>query len=281
MSAPPIPGDGACTRPRTRRSGMTRVAVLGRGAAGGPVIEALDEERIPGAVLVAVADSRGFQDHDGIALTVEQLADRADLVVEAAGRQALTALGPKLVAAGLDLLVLSIGALADRPTRAALTAGPGRLYVSTGAIGGLDVIRALADAGELERITITSTKPPRTLVQDWMDQAERRALLDATARFEVMRGTPQQIATAFPRSANVAMAVAVAAGSAPLVEAAMFADPACPTPTHEISVVSRAGEYHFELRNQPSPDNPATSRLVPLAVIRALHDLAGRQETLL
>jgi aspartate dehydrogenase len=267
--------------PATAQTGPLRVAVLGKGAIGGPVVAALRSGKIPGATLVAVVDSRGANDVAGEPMLFEELAERADLVVEAAGQRVLAETGPKVIAAGLDLLMLSIGALADDDLHTRLSAGPGRLYLSTGAIGGLDLVRAVADAGTLEKVTIETTKAPRTLVQSWMDEDQRSALLEAGVRTEVLRGSPQRIATAFPRSANVAMAVATAAGDPDLVEAVVFADPDCTVTTHEITVHSSTGSYWFRIRNLPSPDNPATSRLVPFAVLRALQDLAGRRETLI
>jgi aspartate dehydrogenase len=228
-----------------------------------------------------VVDSHGANDAAGEPITFEQLTTAADLVVEAAGQRVLAEVGPQVIAAGLDLLVLSIGALADDALHDALSGGPGRLYLSTGAIGGLDLLRAVAGAGMLEKVTIETTKRPRTLVQDWMDEDERASILDASARTEVLRGSPQRIATAFPKSANVAMAVATAAGEPGKVEAIVYADPGCSVTTHEITVQSSTGSYWFRIRNLPSPDNPATSGLVPFAVLRALQDLAGRRETLI
>ena len=274
MSAIPVPD--ALDQPRT-----LRIAVLGKGAIGGPVAAAITAGQITGAELAAVVDSHGATDPDGAPLGFEQLTQRADLVVEAAGQRVLADLGPRIIASGLDLLVLSIGAMADDDLHRALSDGPGRLYLSTGAIGGLDLLRAVADAGTLEGVTIATTKRPRTLVQDWMDDDQRSAVLDAGARTEVLRGTPQRIATAFPKSANVAMAVATAAGDPAKVEAIVYADPACTVTTHEITVRSTTGSYWFRIKNLPSPNNPATSGLVPFAVLRALQDLAGRRETLI
>jgi aspartate dehydrogenase len=258
-----------------------RVAVLGNGAIGGPVAAARRSGQVPGATLAAVVDSRGAQDADGVPISFSDVLDRTDLVVEAAGQQVLAEAGPDLIAAGLDLLALSLGALADDDLHARLSAGPGRLYLSTGAIGGLDLLRAAATAGTLEQATIETTKRPSTLVQDWMDSTQRAGILEAGARTEVLRGSPQQIATAFPKSANVAMAVALAAGDPGLVEAVVYADPDCTLTTHEISVRSASGNYLFRIHSLPSPTNPATSGVVPFAVLRALQDLAGRRETLI
>ncbi|WP_040385299.1 aspartate dehydrogenase domain-containing protein [Demetria terragena] len=258
-----------------------RIAVLGKGAIGGPVAAAIKAGHVTGARLVAVVDSQGVTTPDDSPISLGELNRRADLVVEAAGQKVLAEIGPRVIAEGLDLLVLSIGAMADENLRRTLSSGPGRLYLSTGAIGGLDLLRAVADAGTLEQVTIATTKQPRTLLQDWMDDEQRAAILDSSGRTEVLRSTPQRVATAFPKSANVAMAVATAADDSAKVEAVVYADPTCTVTTHELSVRSSTGNYWFQIKNLPSPDNPATSSLVPFAVLRALQDLAGRRETLI
>ncbi|WP_310961321.1 aspartate dehydrogenase domain-containing protein [Nocardioides terrisoli] len=263
------------------QGGPLRVAVLGHGSIGRPVADALKSGNVDGAALAAVVDSHGTQDAAGESITFAQATELADLFVEAAGQNVLAEFGPRVVAAGVDLLVLSIGALADERLHEQLFGGPGRLYLSTGAIGGLDLIRAVADGGTLDKICIETYKQPRTLVQDWMDDQQRAELLEVTGRTEVLRGTPQRIATAFPKSANVAMAVAMAAGDPAKVEAVVFADPECSLTSNEITVQSRTGSYLFQIRNLPSRDNPASSGVVPFAVLRAIQDLAGRRETLI
>lgn len=258
-----------------------RVALLGVGTIGSVIAAALREGRVPGAALVATIDAAGARLTSGDAFDIADLRSHADVVVEAAGQSALAAHGPDFVAAGIDLLALSIGALADPDTRQRLTCGPGRLYLSTGAVGGLDLVRALADDGLLTKVTIRTTKRPTTLVQPWMDEQLRQRLTDASEPVEVLRGRPADIARAFPRSANVAMSTALATGDASVVEAVVVADPTCATTTHEITVDATIGSHRFVIGNHPSQQNPATSAVVPHAVLRALRDLAGRQVTLI
>ncbi|WP_067465926.1 aspartate dehydrogenase domain-containing protein [Actinomadura macra] len=267
-----------------------RVVVLGRGAIGRPVALALAAGHVEGARLAGVFDSRGGVRYeqgvppfpaDGAPLPPESLPETADLVVEAAGHPVLEDLGARVVACGIDLLAVSVGALCAPAARSVLTGGPGRLYLSTGAIGGLEVIRALAESGALRRVRIETTKRATTLVQPWMDEAERERLRTLAAPVELLRGSPATVARAFPRSANVAASVASAAGNWDLVEAVVRADPACADTVHRIEVGSDAGEHSFQIRNVPSPDNPATSALVPHAVLRAIRDIAGRAVTLI
>lgn len=257
-----------------------RVVVLGRGAIGGPVARALADGQVEGACLAGTFDSSGGVRHGAPApLTVESLRGSADLVVEAAGQPVLADVGARVVAAGIDLLAVSVGALCDPDVRAALTQGPGRLYLSTGAIGGLEVIRALAQSGALRRVRIETTKRATTLIQPWMDDTEASRLRTLTSPMDVMRGSAATIARAFPKSANVAAAVASAAGDWDLVEAVVRAAPGDIATSHHIEVDGTAGRYGFQINNVPAPGNPATSALVPLAVLRAIRDIAGRGVT--
>ncbi|MEV5749258.1 aspartate dehydrogenase domain-containing protein [Actinoallomurus sp. NPDC052308] len=233
---------------------MRSVAVIGRGAIGGVVIGALERGEVPGARLAAVVDL-GDPLEDALAV--------ADLVVECAGQAALAAHGPRVIAAGRDLLVVSIGALTDDALHERLRGGPGRLFLTSGAVGGLDLLRAAAAMAPLERVRIVTTKKPATL-----------GVRDATGPVEVMRGPARQIAAAFPKSTNVAAAVALAVGSFDVVEAVVVADPAATLTSHVITASGPAGEYRFEIRNRPSAANPASSQIVPHAVLATLRDLA-------
>ncbi|MFE3454225.1 aspartate dehydrogenase domain-containing protein [Nonomuraea sp. NPDC059194] len=230
------------------------VAIVGRGAIGSVVISALEAGEIPRARLVATVD---------IGDRLEDAIEAADLVVECAGQRALAEIGPKVVAAGKDLLVVSIGAFTDDALLAGLREGPGRVHLTSGAIGGLDLLRAASRMAPLDRIRIITTKKPATL-----------GVPDVGQPVEVMRGPAREIAAAFPKSTNVAAAVALAVGSLDLVEAVVVADPAATLTSHVIEAHGASGDYRFEIRNHPSTDNPASSRIVPYAVLSAIEELS-------
>ncbi|WP_034278187.1 aspartate dehydrogenase domain-containing protein [Haloechinothrix halophila] len=252
-----------------------KVGVLGAGAIGGIVARALRDGQVPGAALTGVAHD-GAADPDGLpVLAMPDLIAGSDLVVEAAGQHALAEHGPAVLDAGTDLLVVSVGALANTALfDRLLAAGPGALHLSTGAIGGLDLLRAAARMAPLDRVEIVTTKRATSLIQPWMDDAERARLHSATAPIELRRGPARDITAAFPKSANVAASVALAAGDWDVVEAAVVADPAAATTSHVITADGAAGEYRFEIRNQPSPQTPTSSQVVPYAVLSALTALA-------
>jgi aspartate dehydrogenase len=252
-----------------------RVAVLGCGAIGGTVARALRAGTVTGAELAGVAHGGRADPPDLPVIDRSTVAGVSDLVVECAGHAALAEIGPAVVAAGVDLLVASVGALTDAALLAALSAGPGRVRLTTGAIGGLDLLRSAATMGGLTRVRITTTKLPTVLAQPWMDQHELTRLRTTTTPLVVRRGSAREIATAFPRSANVAASVALAVGDWDLVEAAVIADPHARWTRHVIEAEGAAGRYRFDIDNVPSAETPTTSAIVPHALLRAIADLAG------
>ncbi len=242
-----------------------KVAVLGCGAIGGVVARALAAGEVPGAALVGVID-HGPVPADLPGLDAAGAIAAADLLVEAAGQAALARYGRAAVAAGTDLLVVSAGALGDPGLLAALTAGPGRVHVSSGAVGGLDVLGAAARMGGLDGVRITTTKKAGALLPD---------APPPDGPVELRRGPAREIAAAFPKSANVAVSVALAVGDWDLVEAAVVADPDAVRTRHVIEAWGAAGEYRIEIANTPSALTPTTSAITPYAVLRAIADLAG------
>lgn len=252
------------------------VGVVGHGAIGSVVATALDAGEVPGAVLAGVSVSSRSDFLTGPTLSHAELIERSDLVVECAGHDAVRAIGVATLEAGSDLLLVSTGALTDGDLLERLaSSGPGRLKLSTGAIGGIDLIRAARLQGHLHGVRLTSTKRPSTLPQVWMDDEMRTQLERGDQRTVVFEGNARQAADLFPRSANVAAALAIACGTWDGVEATIIADPDAASTSHEIECCGEAGQYRFTIRNRPSPDNPATSAVVAYAVLRAIADDAG------
>ncbi|MER7011594.1 aspartate dehydrogenase domain-containing protein [Saccharopolyspora sp. NPDC000359] len=252
-----------------------KVVILGCGAIGGVVARAVRDGEVPGAELVGVVHAGPTDPPDLPVLDFEVAAEQADLVVECAGQRALAELGPPVVASGADLLVVSVGALADEALLAKLRdTGPGALHLCSGAVGGLDVLTAAARSGGLSSVRIATTKKAPTLVQGWMDAEQQERIRTTTEPVELMRGPARAVTAAFPASANVAASVALAVGDWDLVEATVVADPNAPLTSHVITAEGASGDYRFEIGNHPSPGNPATSGVVPHAVLAAVARLA-------
>ncbi len=245
-----------------------RVAVLGWGAIGRAVGLALADGQVDGAELCAVAAASGAEDCPVPVVEPEHLADDAELVVEAAGQEALAAHGETYLRAGARLLVVSVGALVDAELLARLErVGGDHLLLTSGAIGGLDILRAARRGGPIDRVTLTTTKQPASLIQDWMDEEMAEQLRAGQAIVTTFDGPAADAVTRFPQSVNVAATLALTAGSWDLVRVRVVADPSVEVNRHDIEIVGATGRYRFTIENRPSADNPKTSGIVPHAVL--------------
>ncbi|MEW6640345.1 MAG: aspartate dehydrogenase [Pseudomonadota bacterium] len=183
-----------------------------------------------------------------------------DLVVECAGQGALKAHGPAVLAAGIDLVVASVGALADDAFHTALrdaaVRGRARIHLPAGAVGGIDALKAAQLAG-LNDVLYRGRKPPAA----WKDTpAEALLNLDALSDARVFfSGSAREAARGYPKNANVAAIVALAGLGFDRTRVELAADPAIARNVHEIEFRSRAGTVAIRIENAPAPDNPKTS----------------------
>jgi aspartate dehydrogenase len=189
-----------------------------------------------------------------------------DVVVEAMGHEGLREFGPRVLRAGCDLLIVSVGALAEPAVHDALLAaaheGGSRVHVASGAIGALDAVAAAA-VGEVRRVTHTTRKPAHALLAP--DDAAA-----LTAPRELFRGSAREGALRFPESINVAAAVSLAGIGLDRTEVCVIADPALTRNTHQVDVEGVFGRLRFEIENLPSELNPRTGRLTAMSVVHAL-----------
>lgn len=250
-----------------------RVGIIGHGAIGHVVADALRAGSVEGARLSAVLDRSEQEIEEGVD-DVHELIAASDVVVEAAGHGALSEHGPVVRAAGRDLYVVSVGALVDDDLRARVLApGPGRVMLCSGAVGGFDAIRAAHRLSPLRSVMLTTTKPASVLVEpSWMDAHMIARLERGEEHIEVFHGSARDAAARFPRSVNVSATLALATLGLDDTRVRVLADPHAEGVEHVIEAHGASGSYVFAFRNRRSPDNPRTSAITPYAVLRALAD---------
>jgi aspartate dehydrogenase len=199
------------------------------------------------------------------------MARHPTLVAEVAGQAAVAEHGDHVLRSGIDLLVISVGALADPALlgrlKSAAHDGNSRILLPAGAIGGIDAIAAMRVSG-LTSVRYRSRKPPAA----WRGSpAERVVDLDAlTQRTVLYKGTAGEAALLYPQNANVAAAVALAGLGFDATEVELVADPDAPGNVHEIEAEGAAGRFAIQLQGKPSRSNPKTSALAAMSVARAL-----------
>lgn len=192
------------------------VAVGGLGAVGLEVARALDVG-IEGLQLIAVAArdrdrarclTTGFRTTPPI-IPLSELAE-AEIVVEALPAAIFEEVAAPAIECGRVFVPASVGALLPRlqlVERARATGA--RIVIPTGALLGLDAVRAAAE-GEIESITLETRKPPAGLLgAPYLDQhgIDLHGIDVAT---RVFSGNVQEAVAGFPANVNVAAALALA-----------------------------------------------------------------------
>jgi aspartate dehydrogenase len=252
-----------------------RVGLIGCGAIGGAIADALQRGAVPGAALAGVLRRRASTEQSAVS-SVDELLVRCDVVVEAASHAALAAHGPAVTRAGRDLVVLSVGALADDSLRAELTVeSGGRVLLSTGACGGVDLLRAAHALEPLEAVALRTTKAGAAVVRDWMEPDLQARLADGGEPVVAFSGPARDAVRLFPETANIAALLALATVGLDRVTVTVVGDPRRTSAKHEIDATGAAGRYRFEIENAVSPANPRTSAVTAYAVVRALADRVG------
>lgn len=260
---------------------MTSVGLIGCGGIAQDVMAALrqsgDDANVVGALCRRGGAAKARRALAGVPIVEsleELLARKPELVAEVASQNAVTEYGATVLRRGIDLLVISIGALAEAKLLDALKAaahdGGSRILLPAGAIGGIDAIAAMR-LGGLDAVRYRSRKPPVA----WRGSpAEKVADLDKlTERTVLYRGTAGEAALLYPQNANVAAAVALAGLGFDATEVELVADPQAPGNVHEIEAEGASGRFAIQLQGKPSRSNPKTSALAALSVARALINL--------
>ncbi len=260
-----------------------RVALLGGGTIARLFLEHIKRGDLGDAQVVAVvgrengtARGRPLAAEFGVPFVtnISDLLDlKPDVVVEAASHDAVRTYGEKLLAAGVAVIVLSGGVLADDTVRAALEAAAIRtgalMYVPSGGIGGLDALKAASIAG-VDEVEIIVSKPPAAWLNipfvgkldvDLAHMREPTVLFEGPAR----EGVPH-----FPANVNIAAVLSMAGIGFDRTRLKVVADPTITRNTHQISVKGKTGSITIKLENVPAPENPKTAWLACYSALAAL-----------
>jgi len=260
---------------------MHTVAIGGLGAIGLKLARALDAG-VEGLRLVAVAardpakaesNLRGFRDPPCV-VALDRLAE-ADIVVEAAPAAVFESIALAAIEAGRVFVPASVGALLPRMhlvERARETGA--RIVVPTGALLGLDAVRAAAE-GYVESVTIESRKPPRGLAGAPYLVQHGIEVSGITAPKRVFEGNAFDAAAGFPANVNVAAALALAGIGPARTRVEIWADPGIDRNTHTIRVEADSARFTMTIENVPSEENPRTGQITALSMLACLRGLVA------
>jgi aspartate dehydrogenase len=263
------------------------VGLLGCGTIGSYLATAIESGTISNASLVGLFDivddsAKGLKSkltsspeiHSDFNSFVDS---PADIIIEAASQDAVRTFGKPIIEASKDLMIMSVGALADRTFLAellnvsALRKGRSRIYVPTGAIAGIDAIRSVKHL--LDSITLTTTKSPKALAGAPFFATREVKLDSITEVTEIYEGPAAEAVKLFPANVNVAAVLSLAGLGTDKTKVKLLADPRATTNQHEIVATGSFGDIKITVNNVTTPGNPKTSFLAVLSAIECLRSI--------
>ena len=192
-------------------------------------------------------------------LNFDDMLKDVDLILECAAPVSVKEYAPKVLKHGIDMIVMSIGALMDNKfyNELGLLAKEhdAKIHLPSGAIVGLDGIKAVAKFG-LKNVTLVTRKSPKSLGKD-IDTEE-----------VLFEGKASDAVKEFPLNINVAATISIACQR--VIDVKIIVDPNVDRNVHEITATGDFGEFKTRTENLPCEANPKTSMLAALSAIRLL-----------
>ena len=258
-----------------------RIGLAGLGAIGMAIARRL-KAGIPGLALAAAAarDNGAAQARlaaNGVAtrmVAVAALPEHCDVIVECAPATAFRSIAEPAIEAGRILVALSAGALLDHMElieRAAETGA--RILVPTGALLGLDAVRATAE-GTIGSAKLVSRKPPSGLVGAPYLEQHGISLAGLAAPLKLFEGSAREGVRGFPANVNVSAALALAGIGPDRTRLEIWADPGIARNIHHIEVDADSARFSMTIENVPS-ENPRTGKIAALSAIACLRGLVS------
>jgi len=253
-----------------------RLALIGNGAIATLITRFCDkhQDRFDLAGALALPHETVSVGKHPLLQTIDALlALKADTIVECASHSAVAEYTEKVLAADVDFIIVSVGSLADplllENVKNAARKSRGQVKLSAGALPGIDGLAAAKQSG-INTVALTSTKPPEALRGTPAAQTYNLRLLRCPT--VVFEGSAREAALAYPKNANVAATVALAGIGFEDTQVTLIADPGAQVNSHRLEAAGAFGTLSIKVDNTPAPDNPKTSMMAALSILRLLNN---------
>ena len=191
----------------------------------------------------------------------------SDLIIEASNKEVVKEilLDKNIDSKNKKLLVMSTGGLIEN-TGLLYRIKKCKIHVPSGAIAGLDAIRAVA--GQITFLRLVTTKPPESLSGSPYINANCIKLESLKTKTTIFKGELKEAINGFPKNINIAASLFLASKFED-ISIEIVANPNTRFNTHKIICKGKFGELNCKIINRPS-SNPKTSYLAILSAIGVL-----------
>jgi len=237
---------------------------------------------VPGLSLVAVAvrnvdkARRALPQigHSIVNCKATELANDCDIVVECLPPALFREVAISAIDKGRIFMPLSVAQLLENGELIERAKAKGaRILVPTGALIGLDAVRAAAE-GTIHSVKMVTRKPPAGLEGAPYLRERAISVADLKQPLKVFDGSAREGARGFPTNVNVAAALSLAGIGPDRTQLEIWADPTVTRNTHTITVDADTARFTMTIENIPS-DNPRTGKSVAPSTVAALRALVS------
>lgn len=256
-----------------------RITIVGCGSIGSKLAKAADEMAEVKRIYLTDIDmelAKQLASELKKAIVIDDVEEElyhCDLVVEAASQGAAKDILPKVVARGVDIMIMSVGALVDDCFREMVVTkareAEAKIYVPSGAVCGTDGLRS-SQVGGLEDVELITTKGPKSLMGIKYVTDQGIDVQKLTEKTLIYSGPAREAVSLFPKNINVAATVSLLGIGFDRTKVTIVCDPKTTSNSHELRIKGEFGEMTCHTYNVPSPDNPKTSYLAAMSAISAL-----------
>lgn len=252
------------------------IGLIGAGAIAHFLLEELNEKpqenlRITSVFVRDKTKYQSLESKFGVTLYTELdafLDSEFDIVVEAANIEVVKTLLPKAIKKK-DVVVISVGALAEEELLTELNNLANeykkRVYLPSGAIGGLDLLQNAHALGTVTSVSLTTRKPASSLINKKIEEAK-----------VIFEGNASEAIKQYPKNMNISIVLALASIGFEHTKVTLVADPQIDQNIHQIDVIGDFGEATFTIKNNPLPANLKTSYLAAMSILGTLKRLNNK-----
>lgn len=270
-----------------------KVAIIGCGAIGSEIAVNIDARNIPNCTLSILFDT----DSQKLNLLNDKLINKplatfnnftsfitstifksVNLVIEAASVKAAQSYMINILEHKKDIMIMSIGAFSEstfyEKVIQILNNSDRNIYLPSGAIGGVDIIKSVK--GYIEEVTLVTTKNNVSFKDAPFIQNNAIIIENILEKKVLFDGNASDAIKGFPSNVNVSALISLAGIGFNKTRVKIVVDPKIVDNQHEIQVKWKYGDFHIKVINKPSPNNPKTSYLAILSALECLKSICSK-----
>jgi len=260
---------------------LKKIGIIGCGAIGSRLAKFIESDLSYSARVSAVSDkdnSKAFKLSQTLKsrpkqLPINKLIKECDFIIESAVKSASYAVVKEALKQNKDILVMSVGGLIGKKDIFRLIKkSKGTLFIPSGAICGMDAIKALVLNG-IDKIELRTYKSIAGLKESPYVVNNKIDLENLKQETMIFEGSVKEAVENFPANINVAATLSLLLKDENKLKIKIFTGPEIKRNIHKINVESGAGSIVAETYNQTCPDNPKTSFLAVLSAQAILNSI--------